>query len=69
MIWRQWKKPSTRLRELKSRGISEDLARQTAKSGCGPWFASGTKAMNFAFPKKFFDELELVSLLDMRQSR
>jgi len=48
---------------------SRDFARQTAKSGRGPWFASGTKAMNFAFPKKFFDELGLVSLLDMRQSR
>jgi len=68
-IWRQWKKPATRYRELKARGISEDLARQTAKSGRGPWFASGTQAMNIAFPKKFFDELGLVSLLDMRLSR
>ena len=69
MIWRQWKKPSTRCRELKSRGIPDDLARQTAKSGRGPWFASGTKGMNFAFPKKFFDDHGLVSLFDMRQSR
>ena len=69
MIWRQWKKPKTRYRNLKSRGISEDLARRTALGGHGPWFASGTKAMNFAFPKKLFDELGLVSLLEMRQSR
>ena len=69
MIWRQWKKPKTRYRNLKSRGISEDLARRTALGGHGPWFASGTKAMNFAFPKKFFDDLGLVSLLEMRQSR
>jgi hypothetical protein len=69
MIWRQWKKPSTRCRELKSRGIPDDLARQTARSGRGPWFASGTKGMNFAFPKKFFDDHGLVSLFDMRQSR
>jgi RNA-directed DNA polymerase len=69
MIWRQWKKPKTRYNNLKSRGISEGLARHTALGGHGPWFASGTKAMNFAFPKKFFDELGLVSLLDMRQSR
>jgi RNA-directed DNA polymerase len=69
MIWRQWKKPATRYRNLKSRGISEDLARQTALGGHGPWFASGTQAMNFAFPKKFFDDLGLVSLLDMRLSR
>ncbi|MCL2119926.1 MAG: group II intron reverse transcriptase/maturase [Planctomycetaceae bacterium] len=69
MIWRQWKKPKTRLRNLKTRGVSKDLARITAWSGHGPWFASGTQAMNFAFPKKFFDDLGLVSLLDMRQSR
>jgi RNA-directed DNA polymerase len=69
IIWRQWKNPRTRYRELKSRGISEDLAKRTASSGRAPWFASGTKAMNFAFPKKFFDNLGLVSLLDMRLSR
>jgi RNA-directed DNA polymerase len=69
VIWRQWKKPKTRLKELRKRGISEELARRTAKSGRGPWFASGTKAMNFAFPKKYFDDLKLVSLLDMRLKR
>jgi len=69
LLWRQWKKPRTRFRNLKSRGISDDLARQTAHGGHGPWFASGTKAMNFAFPKKYFDDLGLVSLLDMRQTR
>jgi RNA-directed DNA polymerase len=69
ILWRQWKKPKTRYRNLKARGISEDLAKQTASSGRGHWFASGTKAMSFAFPKKFFDNLGLVSLLDLRQSR
>jgi RNA-directed DNA polymerase len=69
IIWRQWKRPKTRYQNLKSRGIPEDLAKQTASSGRGHWFASGTKAMNFAFPKEFFDNLGLVSLLDMRQSR
>ena len=69
IIWRQWKKPKTRYRNLKSRGISEDWARQTALGGHGPWFASGTKTMNIAFPKKFFDSLGLVSLLDMRLKR
>ena len=69
MIWRQWKKPQTRYRKLKSRGISEDLARGVANTRHGPWVAAGMQAMNFAFPKKFFDKLGLVSLLDMRQSR
>jgi RNA-directed DNA polymerase len=41
VIWCQWKKPKTRLKELRKRGISESLAKRTAKSGRGPWFASG----------------------------
>ena len=69
MIWRQWKKPATRYRNLKSCGVQEDLARRAAWNGRGPWFVSGTRAMNFAFPKKFFDEQGLVSLLDMRLKR
>jgi RNA-directed DNA polymerase len=69
LIWRQWKRPRTRHRNLKARGLPEDLARKAAWSGHGPWFASGTKAMNFAFPKKYFDDLGLVSLLDMRLAR
>jgi RNA-directed DNA polymerase len=68
MIWRQWKKPQTRYRELKSRGICEDLAR-TALGGHGAWFASGTKAMNLAFPMKFFDDGGLVSLMKLRRLR
>ena len=69
MLWRQWKKPRTRYRELKSRGISEDMARRTALGGRGAWFASGTKAMNFAFPKRFFDDCGLVSLMKLRGLR
>jgi len=68
-LWRQWKTPRTRYRELKSRGISEDLARRTALGGYGAWVASGMKAMNFAFPKKFFDDCGLVSLTKLRQLR
>jgi RNA-directed DNA polymerase len=68
-IWRQWKNPTTRCRNLKARGVQEDLARRAAWSGRGPWFVSGTKAMHIAFPNKFFDEQGLVSLLKMRLTR
>lgn len=69
LMWRQWKRPKTRFRNLRSRGVSEGLCRQTAHGGHGPWFASGTRALNLAFPKKHFDSLGLVLLLDMRLSR
>jgi len=69
MIWRQWKKPRTRLRNLRARGVSENMAKQAALGGYGPWVASGMRTMSFALPKKYFDELGLVSLLDMRRLR
>jgi len=69
IIWRQWKNPSTRRRNLIARGISVKLAWKASGSGRGPWYVSGSKAMHVAFPKKFFDGLGLVSLLDMRVSR
>jgi len=69
MIWRQWKKPWTRRKRLMARGLPEERASKTAFNGRGPWWNSGNSAMNAAFPKKFFDDLGLVSLLDMRLSR
>lgn len=39
LIWRQWKRPKTRYRNLRSRGVSENFCRQTAHGGHGPWFA------------------------------
>lgn len=68
-IWKQWKKPKIRRRQLMNLGISEHMARKTAYNGSGPWANSRSKAMNIAIPKKFFDAHGLASLLDMRLSR
>ena len=46
------------------RGLGESRAWESATNGIGPWWNSGTSYMNQAFPKKFFDRLGLVSLLD-----
>ena len=64
IIWRQWKRPRTRLKKLMSRGLSENNARLSAGNGRGPWWNSGASHMNKAFPKKYFDTCGLVSLLD-----
>jgi len=45
-------------------GISESRAWKSASNGRGPWWNSEASHMNQAFPKKFFDRLGLVSLLD-----
>jgi hypothetical protein len=67
LLWRQWKRPSTRSRKLQTRGIGEVRAHKSAGNGRGPWWNSGASHMNAAYPKSYFDALGLVSLLDVRQ--
>ena len=64
ILWRQWKRPHTRAKNLMKRGLSEKRSWQSATNGRGPWWNSGASHMNQAYPKKFFDELGLVSLQD-----
>jgi RNA-directed DNA polymerase len=64
IIWRQWKRIRTRFKKLMQRGIAEKRARKSAGNGRGPWWNSGAKHMNQAFPKRYFDECGLISLLD-----
>ena len=64
IIWRQWKRPYTRYRGLKRRGIGEQRARKSATNGRGPWWNAGASHMNDAFRKNYFDKLGLYSLVD-----
>ncbi|MEE8322258.1 MAG: group II intron reverse transcriptase/maturase [Candidatus Bathyarchaeia archaeon] len=60
--WRQWKHPSTRLKKLLKRGLPQEQAAKSAYNGRGPWWNSGAGHMNLAFPKSYFERLNLVSL-------
>ena len=64
VIWRQWKQPSTRARNLMRLGLDEGRACTSAFNGRGPWWSSGASHMNQALPKKLWDQLGLVSILD-----
>lgn len=66
ILWRQWKRPRTRFRRLVAAGLSEERARASAGNGHGPWFNAGASHMNAAFPKRYFENLGLISLLDSR---
>jgi len=66
ILWRQWKRPRTRRKKLMQRGLDEECASRSAYNGRGPWWNSGAAHMNRAFPKRYFDNLGLVSLLDER---
>ncbi|QQN97855.1 group II intron reverse transcriptase/maturase [Pseudomonas sp. SW-3] len=63
-VWRQWKLSSTRARNLMRLGLSEVTACKSAFNGRGPWWNAGASHMNLALPKKRWDALGLVSILD-----
>lgn len=67
LLWRQWKYPATRNKRLQARGLDGTRAWKSASNGRGPWWNAGASHMNAAYPKKSFDALGLVSLLDTRQ--
>ncbi|MBX3669154.1 MAG: group II intron reverse transcriptase/maturase [Rhodocyclaceae bacterium] len=64
ILWRQWKRPYTRAKNLMQAGLTEERAFRSAFNQRGPWWNSGASHMNQAFRKSFFDRLGLVSLLD-----
>ncbi|MEE2003428.1 group II intron reverse transcriptase/maturase [Alkalimonas sp. MEB108] len=64
ILWRQWKQGITRARMLMRLGIAKDRARLSTTNGRGPWWNSGASHMNQALPKKLFDRLGLISLMD-----
>lgn len=67
VLWRQWKRVSTRARNLMQRGLTEERAWRSASNGRGPWWNASASHMHAAFPKSWFDRLGLVSLLDTVQ--
>ena len=66
VIWRQWKKPNRRRLELIRRGIEPERAKVSTVNGFGPWWNANASHMKQAFPKRFFDEIGLIALSDLK---
>jgi RNA-directed DNA polymerase len=64
VLWKQWKRMRTCLRELVQRGIPRDIAWRTAYNGHGPWFNATTPAMHRAVPTSTLRDQGLISLLE-----
>ena len=64
ILWRQWKRPWTRMQRLRKRGLQDERAATSAFNGRGPWWNAGASHMNEAYPKRYFDQLGRTSLLD-----
>jgi len=63
ILWRQWKRPYTRARNLMLAGLGEERAFRSAFNQRGAWWNSGASHVNQAFRQSYFDRLGLVSLL------
>jgi RNA-directed DNA polymerase len=59
VMWKQWRRPGTRFRQLRKRGVHAKDAILTARSNRGPWRASITAALCWALPGAYFDSLGL----------
>jgi RNA-directed DNA polymerase len=62
IVWKQWKRGSTRYAELRRRGVGRDLAAQTAGCPHGPWRLANSPALTLALPNAFFASLRLASV-------
>jgi len=64
ILWKHWKRPKTRCKQLIRRGIDEERARKSAGNGRGPWWNAGASHMNQAVPTRTLRDLGLVSFLE-----
>ncbi len=67
ILWRQWKQPRTRYRELVRRGIFAARAKRATATGRGPWWNAGSSHMHQAVNNRMLQEMGLVSLLQEHQ--
>jgi len=67
LLWRHWKRGHTRAQKLMRAGLNHERAWQSATNGRGPWWNGGSSHMNAAYPKSWFDRMQLVSLLDTQR--
>ena len=63
VVLNHWPRGRCRFAELTQRGVSQDLAAQTAASAHGPWRLSRSPALSFALPNAFWDWLGVERLL------
>jgi RNA-directed DNA polymerase len=67
VLWRQWKKPGTRFKRLRKRGVDVARAHAGAMNPRGPWWNAGASHMNQAVPNSALRDVGLVSFADERR--
>lgn len=64
ILWRQWKKPRTRMRRLIRLGLDDYRAWKSANNGRGPWWNAGARHLHQALPTRQLRRLGLLSFLE-----
>jgi RNA-directed DNA polymerase len=67
LLWRQWKRPATRVRKLRQLGLDDERAWRSGANGRGPWWNAGATHMNAAVPTAYFTRMGLASLVVIHQ--
>ena len=67
LLWRQWKRVSTRAQHLMRAGLPAERAWPSATNGRGPWWNGGSSHMHAACPTSWFAHLGLLSLLSTQR--
>ncbi len=63
ILWRQWKKPRTRYKELVALGLKEHTARKWAYSSKGPWRMAKTYGMHKALSNSVIETMGYISMM------
>jgi RNA-directed DNA polymerase len=67
LLWKRWKRPATRYRELVARGVPTFSAREAAGSGKGPWRLSASPPVHQALNNAYWRAQGLLSFSDRYQ--
>lgn len=67
IVWRQWKRPSTRMKRLTAAGVYRIRAKRSAYNKRGPWWNAGSQNMNIAVPSRTLHGMGLISLVNEHQ--
>ena len=68
-IWKQWKTPQNRIKNLMKLGVDKDTAWITAYTGSRIAYVCQRRVMNFAINKERLTRFGLVSMLDYYTER
>ena len=64
ILWEQWRKPTTRYRQLVSLGVKAERARKATATGRGAWWNAGASHRHAAITNRLLAQWGLPSLLD-----